>query len=126
MRILSIQFQPNRAPRLKPISVLALMTRVAATHQSIRAFEFQKGNDRGPYINFFLTVPVAKLAGAWSAVRAQALWHRVLGAGLRRSCIVTCQGTRGWDNYLLLHHFNSRLTLDELASNNRMERTREK
>lgn len=33
---------------------------------------------------------------------------------LRRSSIVTCQGSRGWDDYRLLHHFDSRQPLDRL------------
>jgi hypothetical protein len=42
--------------------------------------------------------------------------HGRLGPKLRRSSIVTCQGSRGWDNFRLLHHFDSRQPLDSLRS----------
>jgi hypothetical protein len=114
MRTLIVQFQPKRASSINVEAVVALFARVVGKIRSIRAFAYQKGNDRGPYINFQLEVPAARLFEAWSQIRAGALGHRTLGSSLRHSCIATCEGTHGWDNYLLLHHFDPKHKLDRL------------
>ena len=114
LRTLCVQFQPRRASSINVEAVVALFARIVGKIRSVRAFAYQKGNDRGPYINFQFDVPAAKLFEAWSQVRKGALGHRILGASLRCSCIATCQGTHGWDNYLLLYHFDRKLKLDKL------------
>lgn len=118
MRTLSIQFQPRRAPGLPPRRV-ASMAELAASVSSVRAFSFRDGNDRGSYVNYlFETRSIAK---SWHAISMSVLKHRRIGARLRRrSTIITSEGSRSWDNYLLLHHFNSKIELDHLpTSNNR-------
>jgi hypothetical protein len=116
LRSLNFQFQPKRAPSIKVAAVVALIARIAGKNASVRAFAYQKGNDRGPYINFQFEVPAMNLFHAWSSIRTGALGHRALGKALRGSCIVTCEGTRGWGNYLLLYHFDSRAKLDALRN----------
>jgi len=77
-------------------------------------FEVSKGNDRGPYVNFHFIGQNRSLTHIWLLVRRRALNHRSLGALLRRGSIVTCEGSRGWDNYRLLHHFDPKVPLDVL------------
>jgi hypothetical protein len=122
MRTLSIQFQPRRAPGLPPRRVASILAELAASVSSVRAFSLRDGNDRGPYVNYlFETRSIAK---TWHAISMSVLKHRRIGARLRRSTIITCEGSRGWDNYLLLHHFNSKIELDHLpTSNNRWSET---
>ena len=123
MRTLSIQFQPLRAPGLTSRRVASVLADLAASVLSVRAFSFRGGNDRGPYINYFFETrsPVK----TWNAVSMSALKHRGIGAQLRRSTIITCEGTRGWDNYLLLHHFNPKVELDRMPTSNNRRRGRE-
>jgi hypothetical protein len=118
MRTLSIQFQPRRAPGLSRRYVASALADLAASVPSVRSFFFRGGNDRGPYINYFFET--GSPAKTWRAISTSLLKHRRIGARLRRSTIITCEGTRGWENYLLLHHFNSKFALDHLpTSNNR-------
>ena len=63
-----------------------------------------------------LKYPAGKLAQTLASIVAGAFGHRLLGPSLRRSYIVSCEGTRGWDNYLLLYHFNQKLKLDTLRN----------
>jgi hypothetical protein len=116
MRTLNVQFQPQLAASMKVTSVVSLMARIAARDLSLRGFAFQKGNDRGPYVNFQFEVPAGKLAQTWASILTGALRSRLWGPSLRRSCIVTCEGTRGWENYRLLYHFNQKLKLDTLRN----------
>src|SRR2546423_15490080 len=113
MRTLSVQFQPRRSPGLAARSVTTLMARIAMSVAELREFTVRRGTDRGPYLNYLFTCRSPRRI--WKVLRSRALAHRRLGPGLRRATIVTCQGSRGWDNYLLLHHFDPRLSLDRMA-----------
>jgi hypothetical protein len=116
MRSLAVQFQLGRTSAARVASVVSLMARIAGSNVSLRGFAYRKGNDRGRYVNFQFEVPAEKLAQTLASIVAGAFRHRVLGPSLRRSCIVTCEGTRGWDNYLLLYHFKENLKLDTLRN----------
>jgi hypothetical protein len=87
------------------------MLRIALDEKGIRQFTVQR-NRSGKHINYLFTGPAA--GDIWSAVRIRALRHRLLGAPLRRACITTVEGSQGWHNYLLLHHFDPKQTLDKL------------
>ena len=116
MRILSVQFQPRRSPKLSPRRVLALLAEAVASDSSVLRFEVHKGNDRGPYVNYHFVGQNRALNRIWSLVNRRALQHRTVGVALRSGSMVTCQGSRGWDNYLLLHHFDPEVPLDVLRS----------
>jgi hypothetical protein len=89
------------------------MARIAAREPAIRKFSFEHGKDRGPYLNFSFTA--RSIGPIWPAIEKSALAHPKLGPSLRRSTIITCQGSKGWDNYLLLHHFDKTKQLDEFV-----------
>ena len=38
----------------------------------------------------------------------------MIGPRLARAAIATCEGKHGWDDYLLLHHYDRTLVLDTL------------
>jgi hypothetical protein len=114
MRTLSVQYQPQRSPRLSAARVLTLLAKSVAVDSLVIRFEVRKGNDRGPYVNFLFIGHNRAVAQIWRLVNRRALFHRSLGPKLRRGTIVTCEGSRGWDNYLLLHHFDPMVPLDVL------------
>jgi hypothetical protein len=116
MRTLSVQFQPRRSPRLPAAKVLALLAESVASDPCVLRFEVHKGNDRGPYVNYHFVGQNKALGRIWTLISRRALGHRKIGAALRRGSMVTCQGSRGWDNYKLLHHFDPKVPLDVLRS----------
>ena len=68
-----------------------------------------EGDDGGAYININLksSDPVA-------------LWHTIQqllkqNASLANACIIVCEGDDGWNDYLLLHHYDRTEALDELG-----------
>jgi hypothetical protein len=79
----------------------------------VRAFSIQRSKARDGYFNFSFESPNA--SRVWRAVRGRALGHRAFGRALRHSTIIVSQGSRGWNNYGLLHHYDLRKTLDTLA-----------
>jgi len=127
VRDLILQFHPQRAPRLPIAKVLERLAQVAAALPEVKGMAFMRGRDRGPYIDVSFTVAAKHLPKVWSKVLSRALGRDTVGRALRSASMVYCEGSRGWDNYKLLHHFDSRQALDRLLpSNKSFERTREK
>src|SRR5262245_40220556 len=113
MKTICLQFQPKRAPKVSVTTISALMLRIATAHDGVRQFTLQRGRASNQYINYlFVGHGVQSI---WSAIRAKALQHRRVGSSLRRACIATAEGSRGWDDYVLLHHFDPRQNPDKLA-----------
>lgn len=115
MRTLLLQFLPERCPQVEAGQVLALLANVVAADPSVRRFEVSKVNARGPLVNICFASRDRELPHVWSLIQKRALMHRLLGARLQRSCIITCEGSRGWNNHLLLHHFSPEVQLDVLS-----------
>jgi len=111
MKALSIQIQPHRAPGLDIEGVRALMTRVASTPLVERS-HFEDGHDAVRYFNF--TFGTRDLKALWDALRDQVYGDPTFGESVARSSIATCEGSQGWDDYLLLHHFDPGVPCDEL------------
>jgi hypothetical protein len=114
MRMIHVQVQPQRSNRLDVSAVNAALRRVAKNKALVRRFRFEDGNDEGGYMNFnFVT---AKPAQLWQVLRLGPFRSSVL----RSASMVICEGENGWDDYLLLHHWDRRLKLDSapMTSNN--------
>jgi hypothetical protein len=127
VRDLILQFHPQRAPKLALTKVLERMALVAGTFPELKAMTFMRGRDRGPYVDVSFTVAAKYLPKLWSSLSRRALGRDALGRALRAASMVYCEGSRGWDNYKLLHHFDSRQKLDRLLpSNKSLERTRDR
>jgi hypothetical protein len=102
--------QPDLSPGLDLGGVLALFSTAAELADS--ELEITQGNDDGPYINYdFRTRDLARL---WEVLQTQVFLDRAIGPALARASIATCEGNHGWDDYLLLHHYDRSLALDTL------------
>jgi hypothetical protein len=112
MKTICVQFQPDRAPNTSIPNISAVMLRIALAQKAVGVFTIQRSRGHARYVNFLFVG--SKIDAVWSSIRDLALRHRRFGAVLRRSCIATAEGSKGWSNYLLLHHFDSRQALDEL------------
>lgn len=98
MHLLRVQVQPNLLAAFNEGAVDAL--RIGdAPGGTVAGVEVERGDGEGPYINVTFATPDPQLL--WSSVRQQ-----LMRLGLQGASIVTCTGSRGWDNYLLLHHFS--------------------
>jgi hypothetical protein len=103
MKQLSIQIQPALSPGLNLAEALAKLNSLAPGVRNT------KGQDKGLYI--CVDFKTADLSGLWNSVRS------VLEAvpGLNRAALIVCEGERGWDDYLLLHHFDPQEKVDVLG-----------
>jgi hypothetical protein len=102
MTAIHVQIQPNRSPTMDAPAVVA---RLSSLDASARVTD---GVDNGPYINIDFT-PVDAMA-LWREIRDRLLAE----PDLFRAAIVACEGQCGWDDYLLLHHYDRTLILDEM------------
>jgi hypothetical protein len=110
--MIHIQVQPQRVPRLRLAAADAALRELAKNKKLVRRFSFASGNDHGIYMNY-----------SYVCDFPYKLWKALLKGPLRSlhfrsASMVVCEGSNGWDNYLLLHHFDRRLKLDTLPSTN--------
>jgi len=110
---LNIQVHPERAPDLDLDSVLGLFSDAAQLADA--ELTMSEGDDDGPYLNYdFLTGDLPRL---WEVLQNEVFSDDIVGPQLALAAIVTCQGSKGWDNYLLLHHYDQSFELDTLPRN---------
>ena len=111
MPALNIQVYPDRSPDLDLDGVLALFSNAAEMADAELALSADGEN--GQFMNYdFLTRDLARL---WEVLQSQVFTDDVLGPQLALAAIATCQGSKGWDNHLLLHHYDRSLKLDTLG-----------
>jgi hypothetical protein len=112
VRHLNIQLQPDRAARLDLSRARGIIEALAQDHAIVAGFDAQEGEDEGRYLNFtFLAKDPATL---WQRIRANVLAEAVIGHEIASSSIIVCEGDHGWDDYLLLHHYDPGLAKDDL------------
>ena len=70
------------------------------------------GDDNGRYVN--LLVDSVEPQATWDRAKGPMLGPKLPGAEFRRAMIVTATGTSGWDDYLLLHHYDGDEQIDIL------------
>ena len=110
---LHVQVQPALAPALDLARLHARFEALAQTEASVLRSKIEEGDDDGPYLN--LMFKTADLARLWQVVQAELYGHPTLGTLLRQASMTLCTGETGWDDYLLLHHFNPAFELDTLG-----------
>jgi hypothetical protein len=102
MVAIHVQLQPDRSPALDELAVVAYLSSLDASAR------VTSGEDNGRYVNIDFT-----------PADAAALWRDISNRlqqepELARAAIVACEGPCGWDDYLLLHHYDRTLILDQL------------
>jgi hypothetical protein len=94
-----VQYQPDRVTGDEARVRQALIEALAGA-------EIHIGEENGRYENltFDAASPDDALSKLWIVFDSPQF-----GRAARASCIVTCQGKHGWDDYLLLHHYDRTL-----------------
>lgn len=112
MRSLHIQLQPDRQPSLNLDEARSLMESVAK-HPLVLGFRITEGFDGRAYVNF--DYATENIVGLWEELRLRVYGQSPLASLMRQSTIVVCEGGKGWDDYLQLHHFDPTIPLDNLS-----------
>lgn len=112
MRTLHVQLQPDLIPGVD-IAILRDVLAGLASSPLVENFESLEGKDQGRYINFNYQSP--DHAALWHALSGILHGSSKSASLLRAATIVACEGSHGWDDYLLLHHFNPTEPLDSAS-----------
>lgn len=107
MRCLSLQIQPDSVPQLDVAAVVRELTELTTAPTNV---DVQEGNDNGRYIN--VTWSTRDYATLWKTLQKKLEQDQQFS----QYSIVCCEGQHGWDDYLLLHHYDPSEQLDDLPS----------
>jgi hypothetical protein len=105
-----LQVQMSLAPGLNPDSLKEASERIAKATSGIRGIGFFEGDEDGKYLN--ITFAVESPASAWQELKSKLLESELFGSSLRKCAMVVCTGNDGWNDYLLLHHYDPTVGLD--------------
>jgi len=108
MAELIVQIQPERLPLFEDTAVETLCS-APAFSALIQDTKVRKGQDKGAYINVHFTTDAPK--DFWPELRQQ-----LVRLGLQGGSIVTCTGKDGWNDYLLLHHYDPSQAKERLSA----------
>jgi len=112
MRSLSIQVQPTRSPGIDMEHVTRAFQALADRQDLVQHHAFSHGEDKGPYFNYTFGTPYA--AELWDRIRAVVYDHADLGSHMRRASMAMCSSESGWDDYVLLHHFDPAVATSDI------------
>jgi len=110
MARLVIQVHPHRSPQLDMASLRSHCECVATDKTLVGLFCWQNGFDQHTYVN--LTFETDYPSALWKLLHQQLYQASAFGNLMQNASIATCEGQRGWDDYLLLHHFNPDIKRD--------------
>lgn len=114
MRALTVQIQPDRSAGIDMARVVEFFETLAADKQLVAKRRFSSDEEEGAYFNYLLETK--EIHGLWLFIRQRIFSDDELGRHLSRSVIVVCTGENGWDDYLLLFHFDPRAQLDDFPA----------
>ena len=106
MKCLTIQIQPERD------SSQEFATFIEYSRKLGRFPEVDINPDEGPqvYLNYFSE----QLPLLWADLQQGIYQDPTIGSWAKRVSVVVCEGDKGWQDSLLLHHFDSGEMLDTL------------
>jgi hypothetical protein len=111
---LHIQVQPDLAESLDAIRLRREFQAVATGNALVAQYRFSNGKDDGEYFNFDFDTP--RPAALWEQIRGTIYDASAFGQSVRLSSMATCTGQHGWDDYLLIHHWDPSEDLDEVPA----------
>ena len=112
MKAIIIQLQPDRSDLCNETDALEAIESIAHDLDPVEEIEMESGDDDGPYTNILITT--SDLSSTWKTLKTELFEHEELGPFLSASTIVSAEGDEGWDDYLLLHHYDPSEETDTL------------
>ncbi len=109
MKCLSIQIQPQLCGLPDVAGLVDTLVANARSHSSTVNVSVTTGDDNGPYTN--INIDSDDVAQLWTSIRRVIINDSALSAG----AIACCEGDNGWDDYLLLYHFDNSESIDAIS-----------
>ncbi|MBX3416229.1 MAG: hypothetical protein KF851_01395 [Pirellulaceae bacterium] len=109
-RTFCCQIQIDRLSFMTKTDVLDIFGKIAGSWDE--RVEIQTGNDNGEYVN--VLIESNDPCTTWERMKWPLVESKLPGSEFSPAMIVTVTGDNGWDDYLLLHHYDRDQDLDEL------------
>jgi hypothetical protein len=110
---LCIQIHPHRSPDLDVSAVRSICEEVVRDITLVHGFSVAEGNDGHAYVNLMFSTD--RIDFLWGLLQHRLYRSGEFGFAMQRASIATCEGKHGWDDYLLLRHFDSNVERNELS-----------
>jgi hypothetical protein len=104
MKKFLIQIEPHRSPDLDAGILLSQFEGLSNGRGWIRKRSVKHGFDKQPYIHLVFETDYPKLF--WKMLREAIDQADGYGPSMRAASFVICEGKAGWDDYLMLHHYD--------------------
>lgn len=91
-------------------AVTAEFAAIATRVDLVAHHAFDSGEDGGTYYNY--TFGALKPFALWQEIQSRLYNVQVTGPHMRRASMAMCSGEDGWEDYLLLYHFDPTVELD--------------
>ena len=113
-RTLQIQVQPGLAKSLDMIRVRRELQAIATDNPLVTGHSFCNGKDDGDYYNF--DFDTRRIEALWEQIRRTIYDASTFGQSVQLSSMAICTGHHGWEDYLLIHHWDPSVDLDEVPA----------
>ena len=112
MKALSVQVQPSRGQGMDLQLLQARFGAVAENALLVKRHQFDRGYDKVEYLNF--TFGTDDLRALWSFIEQSLYEDEQLRGAMAAASMAMCEGQHGWNDYLLLYHFDPTVKTDAL------------
>lgn len=85
---------------------------IASNKELVSRFAVVDGEDKEPYSN--LIFETTELRILWDLLQKSLYKDEKVGLALTQASMAMCEGNDGWNDYLLLYHFDPSLKLDTI------------
>jgi hypothetical protein len=107
---LCLQVHSARAPGLNVTELKEAADLLARSVPGVLGIGFTEGEDDGAYLN--IVFAAREPQRSWPPIREGLLESAAFGLQLKAASIAMCTGTEGWDDYLLLYHYDPSVPVD--------------
>lgn len=112
MTTFCVQVHPDRAPGLDLERLQALCRLVTSRRALAEYHSIVDGTDEGQHLNFIFET--GQPQEFWALLQSVFYEDVRVGPDMARASLTLCEGDQGWDDCLVLHHFDPEVETDTL------------
>ena len=112
MTTFCIQVQPDRVPGLDMERVRSLCRLVTSNRSLTERYGIVEGVAVARYVN--LMFDTAQPSELWELLKSIFYEDSMVGPDMAHASLTLCEGDRGWDDCIVLHHFDPEVEIDQI------------
>lgn len=112
MKKFLIQIEPHRSPDLDAGNLLSQFEGLSDEMGWVRKRSVEHGFDKQPYVHLLFETDHPKLF--WEMLREKIDQPDAYGPSMRAASFVICEGKAGWNDYVMLHHYDPDISCEPL------------